>query len=280
MEKSRQRTEILSKITDLEAKGLFDIDVEPDPPTIPLKPGQIDYTYSKFKTKIKSEFANLIAKTYFDHQIKIGNLIIKEVIGLENYLSVEHLGVMITANHFNPFDNYAVFKAIEKNLGRKRLYKIIREGNYTSFKGLYGFFFRNCNTLPIGSDIAVFKEFSKGIQTLINRKEKILIYPEQAMWWNYKKPRPLKPGAFRFAAKFDAPVLPIFITMEDSEKIGADGFPVQAYTINILPPIFPKVELSVKENAKIMCEKNYKCWCECYEKFYGTPLTYNTKEGN
>ena len=29
--------------------------------------------------------------------------------------------------------------------------------------------------------------------------EKVLVYPEQSMWWNYRKPRPLKSGAFKFA---------------------------------------------------------------------------------
>ena len=43
------------------------------------------------------------------------------------------------------------------------------------------------------------------------------------MWWNYKKPRPFKPGAFKFAVTAEVPIIPFFITMEDTDKIGEDG---------------------------------------------------------
>ena len=92
------------------------------------------------------------------------------------------------------------------------------------------------------------KKFLRAVDTLLSRGEKILIYPEQAMWWNYRKPRPLKPGAFRMAAKNNVPIIPSFITMKDGEKIGADGYPVQEYTVWFLPTIYPKQELSFKEN--------------------------------
>ena len=186
---------------------------------------------------------------------------------------------MITCNHFNPFDNYAVYKVIEPYLGKKRLYKVIREGNYTSFGGLYGFFFRNCNTLPLCTSIAVWREMLGAVATLLKRGEKILIYPEQGMWWNYRKPRPLKSGAFQFAVKAGVPVLPMFISMEDTDRVGADGFPIQAYTVHVLPPIYPDPTKSSKENIKRMCEENYQVWKETYETVYGEPLTYTTESG-
>lgn len=127
MERSQDRLDILKKIEEYEKNGWFDRDVEDDPPTKPLDYTKVDYTGKKLSTRIKSEIANRVAKNYFDGQIKKNRLIIKEVRGLDNYLSVTG-GAVITCNHFNPYDNYAVFKAIEKPLGRKRLYKVIREG--------------------------------------------------------------------------------------------------------------------------------------------------------
>jgi 1-acyl-sn-glycerol-3-phosphate acyltransferase len=280
MEKAQDRLEVLEKIREYEKNGWFDRDVENDPPTTPLKPGQVDYTLKKLSSKISSEIANRVAKNYFDKLIKEGQLIIKEVRGLENYLSVADKGAMITCNHFNAFDNYAVFKAIEKSLGRKRLYKVIREGNYTSFPGLYGYFFRHCNTLPLGSNLAVLRELMVAVDVLLKRGEKILIYPEQGMWWNYRKPRPLKEGAFRFAARSSAPVVPFFITMEDTETYGADGFPLQAYTVHILEPIYPDASKNVKQNALEMKQKNYLAWKKVYEETYGIPLTYTTVTEN
>ena len=273
-EKSPDRVAIVEKIALYEKNGWFDRDVEDDPPTRPIEPGEVDYTLKKLSNKIASEIANRYAKRFFDKLIKKGELIIEEVRGIENYRSVEG-GALITSNHFNPYEQYAVFKSIERELGKKRLYKVIREGNYTSFPGLYGYFFRHCNTLPLASNHTALREFMDAVGVLLERGEKILIYPEQAMWWNYKKPRPLKDGAFRLAAKNNSPIIPFFLTMHDSDRIGGDGFPIQAYTVHILPPIFPDPEKSIRENTEIMKNKNFELWKEVYESTYGIPLSYS-----
>lgn len=277
MEQSQERLEILKKIEDFERRGTFDIDVENDPPTRPLRKGEVDYTAKRLKTRAATYGANIIARRHFDGCIKRGELVIRKIVGIENYKAVADRGVLITCNHFNAFDNYAVYKTIQPFLGNRNLWKIIREGNYTSFPGFYGFLFRHCNTLPLSSDLAVLRELLVATDTLLRRGEKILIYPEQAMWWNYRKPRPLKLGAFRFAARSDAPVLPFFITMEDTDAFDKTGFPIQAYTIHIAPPIYPDPALSVRENSRRMCEENYRIWREIYEDTYKIPLTYTTE---
>lgn len=277
MEQAKDRLEVLARIEEYERLGYFERDVENDPPTRPLRPGEVDYMGKKLRTRIAREFANQVAKRFFDRRIRRGELVIREVRGLENYLAVADRGVIITANHFHPNDNYAVFKTIQKQLGHRRLYKIIREGNYTSFGGIYGFFFRHYNTLPLASDHKVFREFRQSVAALLERGEKILIYPEQGMWWNYRKPRPLKPGAFHLAAAANAPILPFFLTMEDTDSLGDDGFPIQAYTVHILPAMEPQPSLSARANAERMCQYNYDVWKQTYENFYGIPLTYTTE---
>ena len=121
-------------------------------------------------------------------------------------------------------------------------------------------------------------EFIKAVDTILKRGDFILIYPEQSLWWNYKKPKPLKNGAFRLASRNNVPIIPIFITMEDTDIIGEDGFPVQQYIINIEEPIYPDNKLSVKENTEIMKKKNFEVWKNVYEDFYKIPLEYTTKK--
>lgn len=275
--KSLERLRVVNKIKELEKKGLWSKDVEDDPETKVLLPDQIDYLGEKWTTRAATRFANRAAIRYFEKQIKRGNFVIKEIRGLENYRAVQG-GAMITCNHFNPYDNYAVFRAIRKDLGSHNLYKIIREGNYTSFPGFYGFIFRHCNTLPLSSDLRTMKKFFHAVDTLLARGEKILIYPEQGMWWNYRKPRPMQNGAFKFAVRGNVPIIPVFITMEDSAKMDADGFPIQEYTLHFLKPIYPDQSLPFRERADAMKQLNYDAWKQVYEDFYQIPLEYETEE--
>lgn len=279
IEKSKERLEVLKKIKELEENGIFDVDVEDDPPTIPLTPEDVDYLRTSRKSRIKSRMAYRVAQWFVEDLLKDNKLIIKKINGMENLKNMK-TGAIVTCNHFNPYDSFTiekVFRLAGQNKNKK-LFKVIREGNYTNFPGMYGFFFRNCNTLPLSSNKRTMIEFIKAVDVILKRGDFILIYPEQSMWWNYRKPKPLKNGAFNFAARNNVPVIPIFITMEDSEIIGEDGFPVQEYTVNIEKPIYPDENLTEKENTEAMKEKNYEVWKNIYEDFYKMPLEYDTLE--
>ena len=275
IEKSKDRLEVLEKIDKLEREGKFDIDVENDPPTIELTPDNVDYLRRSGTSKIKRKVANKIGKKFLKKMIKKNKLIIKEIRGIENLKSVK-TGAMITCNHFNPFDSFTIEKVfrITKQHRSKKLYKVIREGNYTNFPGFYGFLFRNADTLPLSSNKRTMVNFMKAVDVILQKGDFILIYPEQSMWWNYRKPKPLKDGAFKMATRSNVPVVPIFITMEDSDIIGEDGFPIQEYTVNIEKPIYPDPEKSEKENTVMMKDKNYEVWKKIYEDFYQVPLEY------
>ena len=274
---SEYRLKVLEKIKEFEKNELWDKDVEDDPETKPLLPNEVDYLAEKFSTRIATKIANKVAVNYFEKLIKKGDYVIKDIKGIENFTCLKS-GAILTCNHFSPTDNYTVYRAIRNYLPKgKYLYKVIREGNYTSFKGLFGFFFRNCNTLPLSSNVDTMKKFLRSMSVLLERGEKILVYPEQAMWWNYKKPRPLKSGAFKFAAKNNVPVIPTFITLSDGDKFDNEGFKVQEQTIWFLPPIYPDNNLSVKENTELLKDKNYDAWKELYEKVYGEKLVYGDK---
>jgi glycosyltransferase, family 8 len=278
VEKSKYRQEVLKKIEKLEKEGKFDVDAENDPPTIVLTPENVDYLRRKMSSKLKRIFANKVGERFLNNLLKDNKLIIKEIKGIEN-LSKVSTGAIVTCNHFNPFDCFTIEKVFRMSgkIEEKRLYKVIREGNYTNFPGLYGFFFRNCDTLPLSSNKRTMVEFMKAVDTLLQKGDFILIYPEQSMWWNYRKPKPLKHGAFKMAARNNVPVIPIFITMQDSDKIDGEGFPIQEYTVNIAEPIYPDENLSQRENTEIMLNKNFEAWKKIYEDFYGIPLEYTTE---
>ncbi len=275
--KSKDRLMIMDKIAKLEREGRFDEDVEEDPPTKELLPGDIDYLRTKLRSKIKSKFAYAIARKYVNGLINDRKLIIKEIKGLEHYAGLTS-GAIITCNHFNAMDSFAMHLTYEASGQKHRtFYRIIREGNYTSFPGFYGILMRNCNTFPLSSNKETMKKFMTSVDQVLQDGHFMLIYPEQSMWWNYKKPKPLKKGGFTFAVRNNVPVLPCFITMEDSDVVDDDGFFVQEYTIHVAPPIYPEEGKSKAENIRNMMQKNFDVWQKIYEETYGIPLQYADK---
>ncbi len=273
MERSPQKLKLLEKISELEKKELWHVDIEDDPETYPLMPEDVDYLNEKLSSKIKNKIANFAGSRFYDKMIDKRQLIIKEVRGIENFTAVKG-GKIVTCNHFSVCDNYAVWVALRDHMDGKMLYKIIREGNYTNPPKPFGLFMRHCNTLPLSSQTATMKKFLRAVKELLGRGETILIYPEQSMWWNYRKPRPIQDGGFVLAVRNKTPIVPIFITMKDSDILDSDGFFVQEYTINILPAIYPDESLSSSLAKEAMKKENYEAWVRVYEEFYKKPLVY------
>ena len=97
---SEKGKKILEKIEFLETNKLWDGEVEDNPETITLLPNKIDYLGEKCFNRLMTKLANNKAISYFEKEIKKGNFIIKDIVGIENYLSVKD-GAIITCNHFS-----------------------------------------------------------------------------------------------------------------------------------------------------------------------------------
>ncbi len=273
--KAPDRVLVLQRIARLEREGRFDEDVEDDPPSRAIEPGEVDYLGRRLWSRVQCSLAFGAARRFVHRLMRENKMIVKEIRGAENLASLK-TGAIMTCNHFHAHDSFAAQLAYESGGfgNRRKFYRIIKEGNYTSFPGFYGYLMRHCRTLPLSSNPKTMRELIGAVDTLLNEGNIILIYPEQSMWWNYRKPKPLKEGGFHFAAKNGVPVVPCFITMQDSPYIGEDGFPVQEYTIHIAPPIYPDPEKRVSRNTVEMMQKNYEIWKNIYEQAYGVPLEY------
>lgn len=275
---SAERIAILKKIENYEKQNFFETDVENDPPTKVLQANEIDYLKKNPINKLKTFFVNRIADKQIDNLILNRQIIIKKVTGVENIRAVDG-PAFITSNHFHPFENMAIYKVFKDNQPSKhKFYRVIREGNYTAPPKGFDLFFKHANTLPLSSSPDTMKKFMTALDVLTKKNNYILIYPEQYMWWNYKKPRPFKAGVFKFATKFNVPIIPCFITMTNNNQLDSEGFPIQEYTINILKPILPNPNLSPKENAIYMQKTNEELWKKAYEDGYGKELKYTYEE--
>ena len=266
------RASIYEKIARYEREGRFDEDVEDDPPTKPLLPEDIEYLDKSIAYRLRRCAAFAAAYPYFWNLERKKEIVLHKAEGLAHLAGVQ--GAVITCNHFHPMDSFIMQRVFDDSHHRGRMYRVIREGHYTCFPGFYGFLMRNCNTLPLSANMNTMKKFLKATGQVLGEGNCVLIYPEQSMWWNYRKPKPMKPGAFDMAVKNNVPVVPCFITMADSAYVGPDGFPVQEYTPHLGAPIWPDPRLSRPAAREKLREQTEGFCREVYERVYGIPLEY------
>lgn len=226
-------------------------------------PKEVDYLKRKPFNKIKNHVCNVVVSRMLkkyerEHQIQI--------LGLEN-LDVKS-GAVITTNHFNYFDSAPFICAMKKLKHKHKFHILIREGNY-QITGKLGFLIKNYNTFPLSSNMRTTMILNRTIDKVLRKNHFLLVYPEQAMWWNYRKPRLYKLGAYRWASRNNVPIIPCFCTMEDMDGFEEDGLQKQKLTYHIMSPIYPKSSLSEKENAEFMREENLKMCLNLYESVYG-----------
>jgi len=246
---------------------LFHDNVENDPPIDKsLDAKKVDFLNKKLSSKFKTLIGYYLGNKFYKTMMRKKAVIYGGVNGVENLAGFRG-GAIITCNHIHIFDNAVVYLGVKKALKKRfRLWKVVREANFM-FPGVIGVILRNARTLPLcEKNRRLTVSCVEAVKILTQRGEKVLIYPEQAMWWNYRKPRPLKSGPYQIASKAGVPVIPCFITLKDSDIIGADGFPVQEFTLNICPVIPPD------EDYRVMKDINEKAWRDVYENVYGEKL--------
>lgn len=248
-----------------ELEGRFDEDIDPIDYSGALPVDEnFDFLKKGFKNWIKKHFYLLGMRIYVNKICKYVNLKIE---GKENLKKLKG-GAIVTCNHISKFDSFPIRKAIGMDI------KYVA-GDFNNWKGEMGNIARNTGFLPLSNKFSVMKKFTEAIDYHLQHGKKVLIYPEQAMWRDYKKVRPFKNGAFHYAVKNNVPVLPLFITLRPS-GIVEDGVEFNYLTLHILPPVYPKEELNSKENLEFMRKLAYTECKKCYEEVYHCELKYTT----
>ncbi len=202
-----------------------------------------------------------------------------EIVGREKIPS-DLKGVLITSNHFGPLEN-TVIRHLTNKLGRKKLGIISQTTNF-AMTGVIGFLMNYADTIPISADprylardfLSILKE------RLVEKGDAILLYPEQEMWFNYRKPRPPKGGAYFYAAKLNVPIISCFVEMVDLEKDDTPEFKKVKYILHILDVLYPDSQKTVRENTEELAQRDYNLKKACYEEVYGKELTYNFEKSD
>ena len=189
-------------------------------------------------------------------------------------------GCLITSNHFSPLEN-TVIRYLTNTLGRKRLGIISQTSNF-AMTGIVGFLMNYADTIPISSEPHYLaKDFPAILkERLIDKKDAVLLYPEQEMWFNYRKPRPPKNGAYFYAAKLNVPIVSCFVEIIDLNKDDNSEFKKVKYVLHILDLLYPDKNKTVRENTDYLALTDYSLKKACYERVYGKKLTYRFEDGD
>lgn len=270
----KNKGKVIENIKNNVQNGDFNSKVEVDDPNLTEEQkDEIIARYLNNRTKLSYKIKNKITRSIISIVRMIQDKDI-EIKGIENISNIK-TGAILTNNHFNPLDSIIIQKLIKKI--KKRLYIVGQESNL-AMTGLIGFIMNFTDIVPISNKISYMKkDFANTIQGLIENKNIVLIYPEQEMWFNYRKPRPVKPGAYYYAAKNNVPIISCFVEMINTDKKDNEEFYKLKYVLHILPTIYPSPNKTVKENTKNMMEQDYRQKVEAYEKAYNKKLEYDFK---
>ncbi len=262
---SSSRLDVLKSIGECEKRGEFDRHVDPiDFSKVIKVDGNYHYTKKGFE-KLKYSVEELfIVRPY---TVYINKKVMKtEFFGREHLKGID--SAVLTCNHVFMFDCLAMRAAVKGH----KLYTVAAPFN--NMKGFLGEMMRAGGMMPLSDEPSGLKAFNTAVTKLLEDRNYLLVYPEQAMWWMYEKPRPYKDGAFYIAARHNVPVIPCFITFRPTGKTDEDGIPEKSFIVNILEPVYPDGEKTLRENVAYMKETSYNRCREKYESFYGIPLKY------
>lgn len=279
MQRSEERLKVIENIKINVANNELNKKVEINDPVVDKK--ELDKALMNFditKNNIVSRYKRKMARKIANNYTKLFNYDTK-IIGLENLQEVK-TGAIITSNHFSPKDSTVIMYAMNK-IGKREHMDIVIEEENTMMTGQFGFLMNNCGTIPLStSKLYMEKKFMPAVETLLKNKDFILIYPEEQMWYNYRKPRPLKPGAYHLAAKFNVPVIPCFTEIRTRKDYDEDGFKKLKFILHIMKPIYPDPEKTLKQNKEEMQTKDYEAKINAYEDAYGKKLDYTFEQSD
>lgn len=267
------RRAVIENIKKCAHNGEFHNKVELNDPVLSnIESKKITDAYMQNKDLFSFKLKTLLGVTAAKAATKIINKN-TEIKGLEKI--PENLqGVLITSNHFNPLEN-TVIRHLTNTLNRRHLAIISQTSNF-KMTGFVGFLMNYADTIPISTDPRYLaKDFLSVLkERLVQKKHAVLLYPEQEMWFNYRKPRPVKSGAYFFAAKLNIPIISCFVEIVDLEEDDTDEFKKVKYVLHVLDVLYPDSNKSVKANTEMLGQTDYNLKKECYEAVYGKPLTY------
>ena len=191
MEKNKERLQVIENIRKAAENKEFNSKVElHDHVVTDEEREKVILKYDSRKKKLRNKAKTVVARSITDSITEYFNFK-TEIKGLENIKDIK-TGAIVTSNHFSKIDN-TIIRYLMHRIGKKRKFDIIVQETNIFMPGYLGWLLKNNRTIPINkSHEYIAKNFEPTLEKLLKQKHYVLIYPEEEMWFNYKKPRPRK----------------------------------------------------------------------------------------
>ncbi len=141
-------------------------------------------------------------------------------------------GAITISNHVFMWDYLCVLKAVRPNLSYFPAWK-------TNLEGANGGLIRLAGGIPIPTDSKrSMVKFKQAIEEVLESGKWLHFFPEGSLWFFYPDIRPLKKAVFRYAVRYDKPIIPISMSFRPRKGLLKLFGKAPAVDLHIGEPLF------------------------------------------
>jgi len=160
-------------------------------------------------------------------------------------------GAITVSNHVFMWDFLCVLKAIRPRLSFFPAWK-------TNLEGPNGPLIRLAGGIPIPThSMRCMVKFKQAMEEVLASKKWMHVYPEGSLWFFYPDIRPLKKAVFRYAVKFDRPIIPITMSFRERRGITRLFTKKPAVDLHVGAPLFCDKSISPTDAAEKLRAETY-----------------------
>jgi len=180
-------------------------------------------------------------------------------------------GAITIANHVFMWDYICVLKAIRPRLQ-------YHPGWKTNFEGPNGPLIRWVGGIPIPTDnMRAMAKFQMAIGDVLKDKNWLHFFPEGSMWFYYPDVRPFKKAVFKYAVRFNRPVIPMGFSFRPPKGLRKLISKKPLVTLTVGQPLYPDKTLPQNEAIDKLHAEAYHAVQGLCGIHPGDP-TYNTDQ--
>lgn len=215
---------------------------------INTKSVKTDHNYYPFKNVFFKSFAFIFRYTFAIPVLVFLNVFVfnVKIVNKKALKNLKNKGYFVYSNHVLPFD--PIIPPVMFNPSK---FMVIVSGiDAFSIHPFVTFLIKSLGAIPVPRTVEMYKNMNNSIKTHINKKHRVLIYPEAHIWPYYNKIRNFPETSFHFPVNLNSPIVVMTTTFKERKFIKKPQ-PV----IYIDGPIYPNLSLDKKERIQDLRNK-------------------------